>query len=130
MTIIGKFMGAAAALVLAAGAAAASPAVVSTDLNVRAGQGTQYPPIAVMPAGSVVDVTGCSNGWCYVRDYGGFASARYLNFGTAAYAAAPPARIYVAPRSRIYADPLYRPGVSFGIEFGSRDRYRPGLWGW
>jgi len=35
----------------------------------------------VLPRGSVVDVTGCGDGWCYVRSYGGYASAAYLDTG-------------------------------------------------
>jgi uncharacterized protein YraI len=109
-----KLIGATSILLLASGvAASAGSAVVTTDLNLRAGQGTRYSVIGVMPRGSVVDVTGCGDGWCYVRDYGGYASARYLDAGRAAYAAAP------------YAYAPYRPGVSFGLHFGS-----PGYRGW
>lgn len=101
------------ALVVSAGLAAAAPAVVATDLNVRSGQGTGYPVIGTMQGGSVVEVRGCGDGWCYIPAYGGFASARYLDAG-GAYAAAP---VYVAP-------PVYRSsGVSFGIHFGDRPRH-------
>jgi uncharacterized protein YraI len=114
-----KLAGAAGTLLLASGIAAyAAPAVVTTDLNLRDGEGTRYPVVDVMPEGSVVDVTGCGDGWCYVRDYGGYASANYLDIRRAAYAVAPVE--------------VYRPGVSFGIHFGSPS-YRPWgpfAWGW
>jgi uncharacterized protein YraI len=51
MTNPKKLICAAGLLMLSAGAAAAATAQVETDLNVRAGQGTGHPVIAVMPAG-------------------------------------------------------------------------------
>lgn len=45
---------AAVATAMGAGAAMAAPAVVTTDLNVRAGQGTNHPVVGVLPEGSVV----------------------------------------------------------------------------
>jgi uncharacterized protein YraI len=127
-----KLMGASAILTVATLAtSSAAPAIVGTDLNVRAGQGTQHSVIDVMPQGTIVDVTGCSDGWCYVRDYNGYASARYLDIdrragyaGRSAYAAVP----YSAGR-------VYQPGMNFGIHFGPqrpygyRDYYR-GPFGW
>ena len=86
---INAMVGAAGILLLSSGVAAAYPAVAVTDLNVRSGQGTGFPVIAVLPRGSTVDVTGCGDGWCYVRNYGGFASARYLDSGYSAYATPP-----------------------------------------
>ena len=60
------------------GSAAAAPAVVATDLNVRAGQGTSYPVVGVLPEGSVVETRGCGDGWCFIPQLGGYASASYL----------------------------------------------------
>jgi uncharacterized protein YraI len=103
---------AASFLLLSTGLAMAAPARVATDLNVRSGEGTGYPVIAVMPAGAVVDVSGCGDGWCYVRDYRGFASASYLDVGGTAYIAprttyvAPPA-VVVSPGYRYYDRPNY-----------------------
>lgn len=96
-------------LVLSTGLAAAMPARVATDLNVRSGEGTGYPVVAVMPAGAVVDVRGCGDGWCYVSDYDGFASASYLDGGFAVGSAGP---AYVAPPAAVVV-----PGP------GYRDRY-------
>lgn len=65
-------------------ASAATPARVVTDLNVRAGPGTQYPAVTVFPRNSRVDVIGCTRGttWCDVAGRGvrGWVSARYLEF--------------------------------------------------
>jgi uncharacterized protein YraI len=94
-------------LFLSTGLAAAAPALVATDLNVRSGEGTGYPVMAVMPAGAVVDVSGCGNGWCYVSEYGGFASASYLDVGGVGYSSARPT--YVAPPVAVVVPgPVYR----------------------
>jgi len=65
-------------------ASAAAPASVVTDLNVRAGPGTQYPAVTVFPRGSRVTVIGCTRGtaWCDVSGRGvrGWVSAHYLEF--------------------------------------------------
>ena len=97
---------AAGILLLSTGLVAAAPARVETDLNVRSGEGTGYPVVATMPAGATVDVSGCGDGWCYVRDYGGFASASYLDVGDVVYRSRP---TYVAPPvAVIVPPPLYR----------------------
>jgi uncharacterized protein YraI len=114
---------AAALLLLSTGIAAAVPAQVARDLNVRAGEGTGYPVIATMPAGATVNVTGCGDGWCFVHDYGGYASAAYLEFGGSAYVAPP---VYVAPPAAVvvpgpvYRGPHYRDGRRF-IRRGIRE---------
>jgi uncharacterized protein YraI len=112
----------AAAMVAALGAAPAlaRPAMVETDLNVRAGQGTSHPVIGVLPQGTVVDVRGCGNGWCYVPELGGYASASYLQpLRTGGYARPAYGPVYVEP------GPVYGGGV--GFSFGT-----PGFqsWGW
>ncbi len=70
---------AAVATAMGAGAAMAAPAVVTTDLNVRAGQGTNHPIVGVLPEGSVVETRGCGDGWCFIPQLGGYASASYLS---------------------------------------------------
>jgi uncharacterized protein YraI len=76
-------------LLTATGAMAAS-ALVTTDLNVRTGPSTGYPPVGVLPNGAIVDVVGCTSGysWCRVN-YGGldgWASSAYLAHQTGSYA--------------------------------------------
>jgi len=63
-------------------AAAAATAVVVTDLNMRAGPGTQYPVVRVLPGSASVVIHGCTAGiaWCDVG-FGpdrGWVSANYL----------------------------------------------------
>ena len=109
---------------LSGGVAAAAPAMVVTDLNVRSGPGTAYQVVDTLPSGSSVDAVNCGGGWCQVGS-GGYVSASYLNFGGASYVApapvyvAPPPAVVVAPRvvaPRVYVAPhvyvaprVYRP---------------------
>lgn len=98
------------ALLLSAGAASA--AVVTNDLNLRAGPGTRYAVIDTMPAGAHVDVLGCAGAWCRVDWHGtvGFAGASYLAGGGAVYAPPP---VYYAPEPYYYG-----PGPIFSFGFG------------
>jgi uncharacterized protein YraI len=67
---------------MGATAAVAAPALVTTNLNVRTGPGTNYGSIGSLPNGAIVDVVGCTSGysWCRVnyRGLDGWASSRYL----------------------------------------------------
>jgi uncharacterized protein YraI len=72
-----------AAAVLAPGAASAqSSATATTDLNVRAGPGPQYPIVGYIEADDAVTVTGCldQSQWCTVDFAGGhgWAYSAYL----------------------------------------------------
>lgn len=78
----------AAALLLAAGvpgvASAASTAIATTNVNLRAGPSTEYPAVNVVPAGYDVRVYGClsNRSWCDVS-YGqqrGWMSSNYLAY--------------------------------------------------
>ncbi len=62
-----------------AGAAAASPAIMTGTVNVRTGPGLYYQIIGKAYDGQPVDVQGCQQGWCYVNKAGpdGWVSARY-----------------------------------------------------
>jgi len=73
---------AAALLALLAGPAAAAPGFATGAVNLRAGPGTGYPQVVVVPAGAPVEIFGCldGRGWCDVG-YGsvrGWVSANYL----------------------------------------------------
>src|ERR1700716_3842671 len=90
------------ALLLSAGAAAAAPATVQSDLNVRSGPGAQYQVVGTVQGGETVDVAGCTGRWCQISFSGGtgYANQNYLVMaggGGPGYAA-------VAPG---YADPGY-----------------------
>lgn len=75
--------GAALALVLAAGTAAAWPAQTTGSLNVRTGPGVGFPKVGALPLGSPVDVQFCQGSWCSVGYWGGggWVSANYLTSG-------------------------------------------------
>ncbi|WP_309082742.1 DUF1236 domain-containing protein [Chelativorans sp.] len=63
-------------------AAAQTPATATTELNVRAGPGPQYPVVGVIGASQQTTVTGCMEGskWCQVSHNGvqGWAYSDYL----------------------------------------------------
>jgi uncharacterized protein YraI len=72
------------ATVAAPSLAAAQDAIVTTDLNMRAGPSTSFPVVDVLPESSPVDVHGCVDGysWCDVSSRGnrGWVSANYLSY--------------------------------------------------
>lgn len=72
------------ALVAAPAAAIAQDAIVTIDLNMRAGPSTAFPVVDVLPGRTPVDVHGCIAGfsWCDVSadDNRGWVSAAYLSF--------------------------------------------------
>ena len=72
------------ATVTAPGLAAAQDAVVTLDLNMRAGPSTSFPIVDVVPEATPVDVHGCVSGysWCDVTALGnrGWVSASYLSY--------------------------------------------------
>jgi len=56
------------ALLVSSAAAFAAPALVLSDLNIRAGPGMASPVVITVPGGSTVDVLECDpSGWCSVR---------------------------------------------------------------
>ncbi|MDQ2080013.1 SH3 domain-containing protein [Xanthobacteraceae bacterium Astr-EGSB] len=113
-----KFLLSIGLIALSATAAAAAPAVVRSDLNLRGGPGTHYAVIGSLPGGATVDVGGCSGNWCTVA-YGGqqgYASRSYLDMGVAAGALVP-----VPGPSYGYVDPDY---------YDDDDYYGPGYYGY
>lgn len=71
------------AVAMPVAALAASPGVVTTDLNLRAGPGTDYKVISTIPNGAAVQIDGCVEAatWCRVTYNGasGYGSGRYIN---------------------------------------------------
>jgi uncharacterized protein YraI len=123
MLYLKRFAVAAAALGLTATAALARPAVSETDLNVRAGPGTNFAVVGVLQEGESANVSTCSGSWCRVNFAGGsgWASANYLSMGGSVGYAAPPAVVYDDPY--YYDDGYYAaPGIAFGY-YGSRHRW-------
>ena len=103
---------AAAVIVLGTAIAAqARPVLVTADLNVRTGPGTQHPSIGVIRGGSTAEVGRCFDGWCEVAwgPLRGFSSQAYLDGGGPQYynPPPPPPPVYYGPRP--YYNPYYRP---------------------
>ena len=122
MTLMGKLMTGAGVLALSTGFAAAAPAVVENDLNLRAGPGIQYPVVAAMPGGATVDVMGCEAGWCRVAFNGtvGWASRAYMGLG-GGVAAAPAYRGY----GEGYVAGGYAPSYGYGANTYAYGSYGP-----
>src|SRR5215472_13443944 len=51
---------------LATSLAAAKPATVVADVNLRKGPGTDSEIVTLIPKGTTVEVGTCTNGWCMV----------------------------------------------------------------
>jgi uncharacterized protein YraI len=105
---------AAAVIVLGTAIAAeARPVLVTSDLNVRVGPGTQHPSVGVIRGGSTAEVGRCFDGWCEIAwgPLRGFSSQAYLDGGGPQYAPAyvppPPPPVYYGPRP--YYDPYHGP---------------------
>lgn len=100
---------AASVLAMWPGLAAAVPAQVETDLNVRLGPATDYGIVDVLPAGVVVDVLACYSGWCEIRWEGvnGFASLAYLNISNDVAVVRPPSETLVVPGLVVYEARYY-----------------------
>lgn len=112
-----------ALLLASASGAAADPAVLDRNLNLRAGPGAAFATIVMMPAGSKIDIKKCTGDWCQVkfgRDVG-YASRAYLNPGAQSYASASPAPAPVAAAQEPKAT-LTGPRVWEWHDSDSRDR--------
>jgi uncharacterized protein YraI len=113
-------------------------AIVTANVNLRGGPGTDAEVITTIPAGSRVRVTDCSGEWCMVTWNGrsGFAIARNLDIGGArqarsfrappGYPGGPPA-VYEAGPPVIYGAPAYYPPPV--VVYG-RGYYGPRYYGW
>jgi uncharacterized protein YraI len=112
------------------GAAAADPAMVVTDSNLRTGPGTQYPIVVTVPGGVSVDVQGCDGNWCVAR-YAGYEG--YISQSLIAAGGAPGPAIATAPYEEYYEPyeygygygSTYFPGYGYGYQRGHRRVVRP-----
>lgn len=80
-----RLLAAVGGLIALAGAASAqTPGYVTTNVNLRAGPDTSYPAVAVLGAGSPLDIFGCLDAytWCDVdwQGYRGWVAAQYLQY--------------------------------------------------
>ncbi|HWT57082.1 MAG TPA: SH3 domain-containing protein [Rhizobium sp.] len=97
----------------------------TANVNMRAGPSTRYPAVAVIPAGSPVEIRGCLSdvNWCDVEFYGGrgWVSGQYVQV------LYQQRRIYVGPQ---YYRPLGIPVIRFSVDnywdryYRNRDFYR------
>ncbi|WP_108396587.1 SH3 domain-containing protein [Devosia submarina] len=64
-------------------AAYAAPGVVTSNINVRSGPGTNYGVVDTVRRGTQVDVQQCQGSWCFISKPGpdGWVSATYLSAG-------------------------------------------------
>ncbi len=128
MRLMSKLMTGAGMLALSTGFAAAAPAVVENDLNLRSGPGVEFPVIAAMPGGATVDVMGCEASWCRVAYNGavGWASRAYMGLG-GSVASGPAYRTY----GEGYAYGGYGPGYAYEPDYGYEGSYgySPGYYG-
>lgn len=74
---------AATAAVVFMPAAYAAPGVVTSNVNVRSGPGTNYGVVDTVRSGAQVDVQQCQGSWCYIAKAGpdGWISSRFLSAG-------------------------------------------------
>ena len=68
------------ALSLASTASAATLTHTTSNLNLRAGPGTNYPVRTIIPKGAEIDVHSCGHEWCYTSwvEHQGYVSRDYL----------------------------------------------------
>lgn len=113
---------------LAAGAALAYPAVVTTDVNLRAGPDTQFPVARVLSARTPVEVLGCVSDyrWCDVQagPWRGWVNAEFL------WATYESSNVVVAERGPELGLPVlaFVIGAYWGAHYRDRDwydRWRP-----
>src|SRR4051794_5320121 len=104
--------------------AAGSPATTERSVRLRAGPGTAYRVVGMLPRGAAIDVTGCIGGWCEVP-WGGartyVAQSLIALQGTAPaamVAPTPPYAVVPAPGYDVVApDPSYDSGDYPGFDF-------------
>ncbi|MBY3212032.1 SH3 domain-containing protein [Rhizobium laguerreae] len=116
---------AAGVLMLAPAIAQAAEGYSTANVNMRAGPSTRYPAVAVIPAGSSIEIRGCLSdvNWCDVEFYGGrgWVSGQYVQ------ALYQQRRVYVGPQ---YYRPLGIPMIRFSVDnywdryYRNRDFYR------
>jgi uncharacterized protein YraI len=111
---------------LSAATSLASPARVYSNTNLRAGPGTNYGVVTLVPGGSVVEVTGCAAEWCTTHWRGrvGYMIATHLDQRAGPVVPAP---VAVYPGPYIYGPPYYY-GPRVFIGFGPRYHYYRRRW--
>jgi uncharacterized protein YraI len=107
---------------LSAAMASASPARVFSNTNLRQGPSTTYGVVAVVPGGSVVEVTQCAAEWCTAHWRGRVGYMIATNLDMQAGPVAPPVVVY--PQPYIYGPPyVYGPRIYIGPRYRSWRRW-------
>jgi uncharacterized protein YraI len=120
------------ALALSADMATASPARVTSKVNLRGGPGTNYGVLTSIPGGSVVDVENCAGEWCTVHWRGrtGYAIARNLGIGSGPVGGPyPPGPAVVGPPPMVVGAPPYVGPGYYGPYWGPGYGYWGPRWG-
>ena len=117
--------------VLGVDLAAAKPATVAADVNLRKGPGTDSEIISLISKGTMVEVSNCTNGWCQVSWNGqdGYSIATNLGLGGPSpvrrrpaadeYDYPPPPGTYGPPPGYPVGPPVYYGGpVYYGPYYG------------
>jgi hypothetical protein len=127
--------------------AAAKPATVAAEVNLRKGPGTDSEVITLIPKGTMVEVGTCTNGWCQVSWNGqdGYSIATNLGLGGPApvrrrpvaaddyYDYPPPPGTYGPPPGYVVGPPVYYEAPGYYGPYYGRPYYGPGWrggWGW
>ncbi len=130
MRLKSLLFGAGTAVLMSTGVANA--AVVTHDLNLRAGPGIDHHVIGVMPAGAHIEVLSCKGSWCHVDWNGeeGYASRNLITgirrhtFGQNGYYGAPYYYYgYNAPYFGGDDDFGWGPEVTFGNDFDRGEHF-------
>ena len=125
--------------ILGADLAAAKPATVAADVNLRKGPGTDSEILTLIPKGTMVEVGACTNGWCQVSWNGqdGYSIATNLGLGGPPpvrrravaddeYDYPPPPGTYGPPPGYVVGPPVYYGGPVYGPYYGGPYYYGPG----
>jgi uncharacterized protein YraI len=119
-----------ALVTLSATSVAAAPAYVLSNVNLRSGAATTNDIVVLIPAGSVVEATNCTDGWCAVtwQDKTGFAIQTALDMSGRPHPRYGAPQGYAPEPGYAMGPPVYAapPPVYYGPGYGY---YGPG-WGW
>ena len=104
-----------AVMLASAGAAFATTATVTDNVNVRSGPGGRYGVIDTVRYGDRVEVQECLSGWCYVEKRGpdGWVSSTYLSLNDQGYG------------GDYYDDDYYGASPGFTMEYNYGPSYHP-----
>jgi uncharacterized protein YraI len=119
--------GAAILLLLSADLAAARPVAVISDVNLRAGPGTDAQIITLIPRGAVVEVGTCANNWCQVTFGSNMGFSIANNLGLGPVRVAPPPVVVQEPPVVVYPPPAVVVGPPVYYGYGP---YWRGGYGW